>query len=489
MALDPAIILGIQTPKLPTQADIAESQAKIQESRARVEQIKFARQKAIDDAANRAAVNAAVQSNIGPDGIPNFKAAIASLHQSGRTDAAMVLDQAWQKQREAAAQAEDAELKNHNDHAEAVASLLNGATPDNYATRLSYIAAVDPEGAKQLGETYDPQKVEAVKAATIKTVEYNREQAAATKQALSGDVENAIARIMPTVSDDEWANQRHKFIAFGADPAEIPEQPSPEARARVAQLGISAEKRVELEAQAEARKAAAEERAIDNARADKQLGISAAHLRLAQATEARQARQAAAGGSPAETAALVSTILQNPAVYWAQTPKVKAALAMPLAAAGYKFPMAPTADMRNKEQGREFVAKSINAIEDLSTKIITKVGPAQRAQALVRGTEAVFGNDPNFRTYQDARTALAGNLAVAQQGSRPSDADIKAIWLPLVPDAYRDTSESAKQKWDLIKIMSNVPSSGGAGGVQQRPIPGIPGGIAELQNGKWIRIK
>lgn len=117
---------------------------------------------------------------------------------------------------------------------------------------------------------------------------------------------------------------------------------------------------------------------------------------------------------------------------------------------------APTSDMRNKTEGRKLVKSSINAIEKLSKDVITKIGPAQRADAIKRGVEAVFGNDPTFRTYQDARMALAGNLAVAQQGSRPSDADIRAIWLPLVPDAYRDTDASATMKWELIKNMSNV---------------------------------
>lgn len=120
----------------------------------------------------------------------------------------------------------------------------------------------------------------------------------------------------------------------------------------------------------------------------------------------------------------------------------------------------PTADMRNKESGRKLVTSSVTAIETLSKNILTKVGPAQRAQAIQRGAEAVFGKDPQFRAYQDARMALAGNLAVAQQGSRPSDADIKAIWLPLVPDPYRDTKESAEIKWSLIKTMANI--DGGA---------------------------
>ena len=116
----------------------------------------------------------------------------------------------------------------------------------------------------------------------------------------------------------------------------------------------------------------------------------------------------------------------------------------------------PTADMRNKTEGRKLVKKSVSSIRTISEGILTKVGPAQRAEAIKRGAEAVFGSDPAFRTYQDARTALAGNLAVAQQGSRPSDADIKSVWLPLVPDPYRDTRESATMKWDLIEQMSNI---------------------------------
>lgn len=129
-------------------------------------------------------------------------------------------------------------------------------------------------------------------------------------------------------------------------------------------------------------------------------------------------------------------------------------------AAGTTVAPAPTADMRNKVAARQLVKQSIDSIQTLGDTIITKIGPAQRATAAIRGAEAVFGSDPSFRAYQDARTALAGNLAVAQQGSRPSDADIKAIWLPLVPDPFRDTSESAALKWKLIREMSNVGAAG-----------------------------
>lgn len=138
---------------------------------------------------------------------------------------------------------------------------------------------------------------------------------------------------------------------------------------------------------------------------------------------------------------------------------------------------APTADMRNKEAARGFVGKSIGAIEQLSQKVITKVGPGQRAQALVRGWDAVMGQDPEYRVYQDARMALAGNLAVAQQGSRPSDADIRAIWLPMVPNVFTDTTESAAMKWQLIRIMQNQAGGTGEGvGLQPgQPAPNLGG--------------
>ena len=36
---------------------------------------------------------------------------------------------------------------------------------------------------------------------------------------------------------------------------------------------------------------------------------------------------------------------------------------------------------------------------------------------------------------------------------------------------------------------SQAPQAKSGATPQQKPIPGIPGGIAELRNGRWIRIK
>jgi hypothetical protein len=122
---------------------------------------------------------------------------------------------------------------------------------------------------------------------------------------------------------------------------------------------------------------------------------------------------------------------------------------------------AQTADMRNKLFARNIVTKAIGSLEALSKKVITeKIAIVQRTKAAGRSVDAALASDPEYRTYQDARMALAGNLAVAQQGSRPSDADVKAIWLPLVPDVFKDTTESATMKWDLIRINSGVEAPG-----------------------------
>ena len=153
----------------------------------------------------------------------------------------------------------------------------------------------------------------------------------------------------------------------------------------------------------------------------------------------------------------------QPTYSWAKDPKtgdIVRATDAEIRARGLQQP--DTADMRNKEAGKRTAARAVDAVRDLGSRIITKVGPAQRVDAIKRGAEAVFGNDPEFRTYQDSRMALAGTLAVEQQGSRVSDADVKALWLPMVPDAYRDTAESYKLKWDLINAMRGV--EGKAGG-------------------------
>lgn len=153
---------------------------------------------------------------------------------------------------------------------------------------------------------------------------------------------------------------------------------------------------------------------------------------------------------------------------------------------------APTAEMRNKEASRKIVETAINQLEELSKRVITeKQAVVQRAKSAGRSVDAALANDPDYRTYQDARMALAGNLAVAQQGSRPSDADVRSIWLPLVPDMFRDTTDSARMKWELIRVNSGLPTGKEAPAAPSRPRARNPQTGAEVEwDGKaWVPVK
>ena len=150
----------------------------------------------------------------------------------------------------------------------------------------------------------------------------------------------------------------------------------------------------------------------------------------------------------------------QPSYQWAKDPSGVVRLMSPEEIRRLGANQPDTADMRNKQAGKAAAGMAVQAVRDLGARIFTKVGPAQRIESIQRGAEAIWGTDPEFRTYQDSRMALAGTLAVEQQGSRVSDADVKALWLPMVPDAYRDTKESYELKWKLMDAMRGVVPAG-----------------------------
>lgn len=107
------------------------------------------------------------------------------------------------------------------------------------------------------------------------------------------------------------------------------------------------------------------------------------------------------------------------------------------------------------DNARVAIVPQIQLMRALSDRVISRVGPAQRADAIKRGTEAVFGNDPDFRTYTDVREGLAVNIAKIINGGRPSDPDRIAAARAYLPDPYRDTRESAELKWQFMEIAMN----------------------------------
>lgn len=124
---------------------------------------------------------------------------------------------------------------------------------------------------------------------------------------------------------------------------------------------------------------------------------------------------------------------------------------------GLELPLPPTAKQREIAGSRKDMSTKIDALQSLSNRILTRVGPAQRAEAILRGAKTVFGSDPEFKSYEDLRQAMGMQLAVSNQGAAQlSDRDVE-IWSRLVPDPYRDTSESSDIKWVMIRAMGSLP--------------------------------
>jgi len=141
--------------------------------------------------------------------------------------------------------------------------------------------------------------------------------------------------------------------------------------------------------------------------------------------------------------------------------------------------------MRNKASQVKTTSRAVDMVRGLGARVITKIGPAQRADALKRGAAAVFGSDAEFKTYQDSRMALAGALAVEQQGSRPSDTDLKQVWLPMIPDAYSDTRDSRILKWQMIDGMRGIESAMDYAAIEP-PDPAAPAPGTVNPSGGWF---
>lgn len=156
---------------------------------------------------------------------------------------------------------------------------------------------------------------------------------------------------------------------------------------------------------------------------------------------------------------------------------------------------------RNARVGaaRDFLTR----LNSLREGINTKMGPEAGLGGLVRRGSAAVGMDPDVAEYQRIRAAGGRALAVAIMGAQNlSDQDAQA-WANMLPDATTD-KETAKRLTDQVETMLNgmtgaepasaatpAPAQAPAEGTMQKPIPGIPGAIAESTDGgkTWRRVK
>lgn len=158
-----------------------------------------------------------------------------------------------------------------------------------------------------------------------------------------------------------------------------------------------------------------------------------------------------------------------------------------------EIPVGETADMRNRKAARERMSPTINSARQLSQKVITETAAVvQRAKASGMSVDAALRGHPTYQAYQAGRSALAVNLAVAKQGSRPTEADVQ-IELMQIPDVFSDPVETAALKWAMLYINalqplpddikatlkkhgldpSGLPGQGGGSTAPKRP-PGVP---------------
>lgn len=134
------------------------------------------------------------------------------------------------------------------------------------------------------------------------------------------------------------------------------------------------------------------------------------------------------------------------------------------------------AAMQAKDEARKNLIPGLNLVKGVGDRLINLRGVAQRAQAAGQSVDSALGNNPEYRAYNDARFALAANLAVMQQGSRPSDADIIRGWLPLIPSVFNDTDQSSDIKWQMVEALAGLPP----GSIAGRGATTAPGAVPQV---------
>lgn len=174
-----------------------------------------------------------------------------------------------------------------------------------------------------------------------------------------------------------------------------------------------------------------------------------------------------------------NTTAQNPSIIWGDDPenpgKQKPFAYNEQSKSLESIGVTKTPDSAaNKKVLAENSQAFIGEIKKISQRLITNPTRfTQMVDALKRGGEAALANDPDYRTYQDYRNSVAASLGIMDQGSRISDYDVKGIYLPMVPDIFKDTEESAKMKWGLIDLKLGVkpPATEGSGTQPQSTTP------------------
>lgn len=380
--------------------------------------------------------------------------AIADAYIQMDPDRGMAFRQRVNTDRKSMIDFERSRLEQDRDVAQISARMLKSATPDTYGEVRRRLTLLDPESDQRLPPEFDAAALQQIAAMADQFAGTTEDRSKALQLLVDGKLEDWAGWHL------EHVQSQQDLDAFYDDASAMMDAPSlrllkqtygdvfsPEFGQRAATLRQSRKQQPETPA------SLGSDYAQFLARwAKEKYDTTPDKLTASQELEGRRAYGRADDAAQRPPVPIVIQTGQGP-----QLLDRNSGTARPIFDAhGNQVGLAPTAEMQNRAAVRETATRSVDAIRELSQKVISKRGIAQRATSVGRSVESVLGSDPEYRTYQDARMSLAGNLAVLQQGSRPSDADIKAIWLPMVPDVFKDTDQSAAMKWSLVYQMSGL---------------------------------
>jgi hypothetical protein len=390
--------------------------------------------------------------------------AIADAYIQMNPDAGMKFKSQVNADRKSMLDAERMRFEHDRDVAQISARMLKSAMPETYADIRKRLTLLDPESDAQLPPQFDPAALQQIAAMAEQFAGTTEDKSKALQMLVDGKLDDWAGWNLEHVNSQQELDEFYDDASAMMDAASLRmlkrtygDTFTPEFAQNAAAVRATRKQQPERPPSAGSDYA----QFLTRWAAEKHQ-TTPDKLTASQELAARRAYGQADDAARRPLAPIVIQTGQGPQMLDRSTGSTRPIFD----AHGNVISQAPTAEMRNRGAVRDTATRSVDAIRALSEKVINKRGIAQRATAAGRSVESALGSDPEYRTYQDARMSLAGNLAVLQQGSRPSDADIKAIWLPLVPDVFRDTDQSAAMKWDLIYTLGGLtpPEQRGGGG-------------------------
>lgn len=306
MALDPSIITGVQPAQVQSPFAAIGQIAQIEDVRAQVEQRRQAAEKARQDAADQAQIRS-VFANAGGD----VDKGLADLYKVNPR-AAATLDEAVGKARKESRDAYGKDLDNRIKTLQFGAGVFDKVTDQTtYDLARPWLAQVAPDLAKQLPETYDKGRVDALIAAGTDAKDRLELHKQALTHLANGDYNKAASTAFSAINPQgpnpaaEWQTTAQALKEQGVPDSVLALYGSytgPESVRAAATRGITPEKRAELAGQADTRaetalrdQAAQAHQKAEEAISRGNLAVAQGHLAVARAAEARLAAKGEAG--------------------------------------------------------------------------------------------------------------------------------------------------------------------------------------------------